>query len=81
MFRAAKLWSLKRVKMTDDGKWSIVKLPGNLKDGDGNPFCDPRIYGPAHPETHVRGPELRRPTQAERAEREARGRGREARTR
>ena len=33
-FRAAKLWSLKRVKMTDDGKWSIVKLPGNLKDGE-----------------------------------------------
>lgn len=34
VFRAAKLWSLKRVKMTDDGKWSIVKLPGNLKDGE-----------------------------------------------
>ena len=33
-FHAAKLWSLKRVKMADDGKWSIVKLPGNLKDGE-----------------------------------------------
>ena len=28
------MWSLKRVKITDDGKWSIVKLPGNLKDGE-----------------------------------------------
>ena len=28
------MWSLKRVKITDDGKWSIVKLPGNPKDGE-----------------------------------------------
>ena len=28
------MWSLKRVKITDDGKWSIIKLPGNPKDGE-----------------------------------------------